>query len=131
MVEALRIALQGHRMIEKIGHIKNPLTIIAIFAGIAEISGTVVLPFIQERNQTYLLWFHILFPALLLVIFFAMLRFKPKALYAPSDYSNEENSIDANICIPPNQIQLRQMVDMLRKYLVDHPETRQLDMSTS
>lgn len=90
-----------------------------------------VLPFIQESNQSKYVWFLILFPAPLVVIFFAMLWFKPKALYAPSDYSNEENSIDANICIPPNQIQLRQMVDVLCKYLVDHPETRQLDMSTS
>jgi hypothetical protein len=30
-------------MVEKIGTIKNPLTIIAIFAGIAEISGTAIL----------------------------------------------------------------------------------------
>lgn len=38
-------------MTEKIGLIKNPLTVIAIFAGIAEVSGTVVLPFISANNQ--------------------------------------------------------------------------------
>ncbi|RLJ98821.1 hypothetical protein C8N27_2730 [Tenacibaculum discolor] len=38
-------------MTEKIGTIKNPLTIIAIFAGIAEVSGTLVLPFIVDENQ--------------------------------------------------------------------------------
>ena len=38
-------------MVEKIGHIKNPLTVIAIFAAIAEISGTTVLPFIESENQ--------------------------------------------------------------------------------
>ncbi len=44
-------------MIEKIGTIKNPLTSIAIFAAIAEISGTVVLPFIAEANQSTYVWF--------------------------------------------------------------------------
>jgi hypothetical protein len=38
-------------MVEKIGTIKNPLSIIAIFAAIAEVSGSVVLPFIAIQNQ--------------------------------------------------------------------------------
>lgn len=80
-------------MIGKIGHIKNPLTIIAIFAGIAEISGTVILPFIHESNQNKYVWFLMLFPAMLVTIFFITLWYKPKSLYAPSDYSNEENFV--------------------------------------
>lgn len=80
-------------MIEKIGHIKNPLTIIAIFAGIAEISGTIVLPFISEANQNKFIWFLMLFPALLVLIFFVTLWHKPRSLYAPSDYTNEDNFV--------------------------------------
>ncbi len=38
-------------MVEKIGHIKNPLTVIAIFAALAEVSGTVVLPFLDKETQ--------------------------------------------------------------------------------
>lgn len=37
--------------------------------------------------------------------------------------------VDANICIPPGEIRLGQMVDVLCKYLAYHPETRQLAMS--
>ena len=38
-------------MTEKINHVKNPLTIIAIFAGIAEVSGTIITPFIDKELQ--------------------------------------------------------------------------------
>lgn len=78
-------------MVEKIGHIKNPLTIIAIFAAIAEISGTVVLPFIATANQATYVWFLIVFPITLIVLFFLTLNFNHKVLYAPSDYQNEDN----------------------------------------
>ena len=44
-------------VVEKIGTVKNPLTIIAIFAGIAEVSGTVILPFISQENQGLYVWF--------------------------------------------------------------------------
>jgi len=78
-------------MIEKMGPIKNPLTIIAIFAAIAEISGTIVLPFIASANQFIYVWFLIIFPNLLIVLFFLTLNFNHKVLYAPSDYQNEDN----------------------------------------
>lgn len=78
-------------MVEKIGPIKNPLTIIAIFAAIAEISGTIVLPFIAAANQAIYVWFLIVFPILLIVLFFLTLNFNHKVLYAPSDYQNEDN----------------------------------------
>lgn len=78
-------------MIEKIGHIKNPLTVIAIFAAIAEISGTTVLPFIEPNNQSIYIWFLMFFPIFLVGIFFITLNFNHKVLYAPSDYKNEDH----------------------------------------
>lgn len=78
-------------MIEKIGHIKNPLTIIAIFAGIAEISGTLVLPLIQPASQELFVRFLMLFPPFLVALFFYVLWHKPHVLYAPSDYTDENN----------------------------------------
>ena len=78
-------------MVEKIGHIKNPLTVIAIFAAIAEISGTTVLPFIEPDNQGLYVWFLMLFPVFLVGVFFLTLNFNHKVLYAPSDYTNEDN----------------------------------------
>lgn len=80
-------------MIDKVNTIKNPLTIIAIFAGIAEISGTVVLPLIAQENQANFIWFLMVFPHLLIVLFFATLNWNHKVLYAPSDYKDEDNFI--------------------------------------
>src|ERR1051326_8937361 len=82
-------------MVEKIGTIRNPLTIIAIFAAIAEISGTMVLPFVAEANQGTYIWFLMIFPILLVVLFFATLNFNHRVLYAPSDFKNEDNFFKA------------------------------------
>lgn len=71
--------------------IRNPLTIIAVFAGIAEVSGTIVLPFVAPANQLTYIWFLMLFPFLLVFLFFGMLWFKHEVLYSPSDFKDEEN----------------------------------------
>jgi len=78
-------------MVEKIGTIKNPLTIIAMFAGLVEISATAGLGFISAENQSTYIWFLICFPTLLLILFFWTLNFNHRVLYAPSDYQNDEN----------------------------------------
>ena len=78
-------------MIENIKKVSNPLTIIAIFAGLAEIAGTVALPLILEINQSLFIWYVMGFPILLVIAFFITLNFNPKVLYSPSDYSNEDN----------------------------------------
>jgi len=78
-------------LIEKVGHIKNPLTVIAMFAAIAEISGTTVLPFIEAENQGIYIWFLMLFPFFLVGTFFLTLNLNHEVLYAPSDYKNEDN----------------------------------------
>lgn len=78
-------------MIEKFKAVSNPLTIIAIFAGIAEISGTMVLPHIAAEIQHTYVWFLILFPSLLVVLFFLTLNFNNRVLYAPSDFREDES----------------------------------------
>ncbi|WP_407559676.1 hypothetical protein [Vibrio parahaemolyticus] len=81
-------------MVEKITHVKNPLTVIAMFAGIAEISGTIVLPFIDVANQAIYIWFLMLFPVILISLFFITLNFNHRVLYAPSDYKNESHFLE-------------------------------------
>ncbi len=78
-------------MIENIKGVRNPLTIIAIFAGLAEISGTVVLPLISDQVQGTYVWFLMLFPLLLVLLFFLTLNFNAKVLYSPSDFRDEGN----------------------------------------
>jgi len=79
-----------------IGTIKNPLTIIAIFAGIVEVSSTTVLPFISEEVQKTYIWFLMAFPSLLVLSFFATLNWNNKALYAPSDFQSDDGYHRAN-----------------------------------
>ncbi|WP_165681930.1 hypothetical protein [Metapseudomonas otitidis] len=79
----------------KLGTVKNPLSVIAIFAGIAEISGTGVLPFIEKENQYLYIWFLMTFPFTLILLFFATLNWNHKKLYAPSDYSNDLYFLDS------------------------------------
>jgi hypothetical protein len=82
-------------MIEKVKAVNNPLTIIAIFAALAEIAGTVALKLVAEDLQGTFIWFVMLFPGLLVLLFFITLNFNPKVLYAPSDFKNEENFLNA------------------------------------
>jgi hypothetical protein len=76
---------------ENIGRVRNPLTIIAIFAGIAEVSGTAVLPFVNSDHQQVFIWFLIVLPTLLVILFFLTLNFNGSVLYAPSDFKDEGN----------------------------------------
>lgn len=71
--------------------VKNPLTVIAIFCGVAETSGAACLPFLAPEVQATYVWFLMLFPALVVVLFFSVLYLKHKVLYAPSDYKDERN----------------------------------------
>jgi len=81
-------------MNSKYGLVKNPLTVIAIFAGTAEVSGTAVLPFLQGTNQNLYVWFLMLFPLVVVILFFATLNWNPTVLYAPSDFQNEDNFVN-------------------------------------
>lgn len=81
-------------MESKLTSVKNPLTVIAIFAGIAEISGTAVLPHIASENQALYIWFLMLFPFALIALFFLTLNFNHRVLYAPSDFRDEDNFVN-------------------------------------
>ena len=78
----------------KVTTIKNPLTVIAIFAGTAEISGTAVLPLLDASSQATYLWFLLLFPFSLIALFFITLNWNHRVLYAPSDFQDEDNFIN-------------------------------------
>ncbi len=82
-------------MIEKIKAVNNPLTIIAIFAALAEIAGTTVLAVVDKEIQHIFVWFVMLFPSLLVGLFFFTLYSKARVLYAPSDFKDEKNFLIA------------------------------------
>ena len=76
-------------MVEKVRRISNPLTIIAIFAALAEINATISIGLVDKELQEIFLWFVILFPTLLVILFFITLIFFTEVIYAPSDYKDD------------------------------------------
>lgn len=80
-------------MVENIKKVSNPLTIIAIFAALAEVNGTVAIGLVSSNLQPTFIWFIILFPTLLIIFFFLTLNFNPKVIYAPSDFQDETNFV--------------------------------------
>jgi len=73
-------------MIKNQKKITNPITVIAIFATLSETSAAVSLPFLDNKEREIYIWFLIIFPFYLLLLFFATLNFNYRSLYAPSDF---------------------------------------------
>lgn len=73
--------------------VQNPLTIIAIFAGLAELAGTGVLIGLPLEIQRIFVWFVMGFPIGLVLSFFLVLVFKHEVLYAPSDFVDENHFV--------------------------------------
>ena len=76
--------------------ISNPLTIVAIFAGIAEAFATGALVMLPIEIQREFVYFVMMFPLIIVIAFFFILVTRPQVLYAPSDYSDENHFIMAN-----------------------------------
>jgi len=100
-------------VIERIRFIKNPLTIIAIFAGLAEIAGTTALALVDKELQAIFIWFVMGFPLVLVCLFFLTLNFNPSVLYAPSDFQDEQNFLR----ILANRRKLAEDVDIIDKQI--------------
>lgn len=73
--------------------ITNPMTLIAIFATLSETSAAVSLPFLDDQDREYYLWFLITFPFYLLLLFFITLNFNYRSLYSPSDFRKSKHFI--------------------------------------
>src|SRR2546422_9135520 len=78
-------------VIERIRAVSNPLTVIAIFAALAEVASTVAVAAVDPTVQRVFIWFVMGFPVLLVGLFFLTLNFNPRVLYAPSDFRDEAN----------------------------------------
>ncbi|MDT0594547.1 hypothetical protein [Glaciecola petra] len=90
---------------KNITFIKNPLTIIAFFAGLSESISIGVLPFLDKELAFYFIWFVMFFPPLIVLLFFYTLYTKHEVLYAPADYQNEDNFTKSYSKADPKEIQ--------------------------
>lgn len=82
-------------MTEQIKKINNPLTIIAIFAALAEINATIAIGLIEVDLQKFFIWFVMIFPTILVAAFFLTLNFNTKVIYSPSDYREDKTFLDS------------------------------------
>jgi hypothetical protein len=69
--------------------ISNPLTVIAIFSGLAEAFAAIALINLPNEIQQVFVYFVMAFPILLVISFFAVLNWNHTVLYAPSDFEDE------------------------------------------
>jgi len=121
--------------------ISNPLTIVGIFSGITEIAGTTVIAFLSPELQAIFIWFVMVFPILLVVLFFLTWNFNPEVLYSPSDYRDDEaflkmltkkykKDVENNIF----QIEAmlvdakKEIIDITSEALTDNSETSPIEM---
>lgn len=79
----------------KITSINNPLTMIAVFVGISEVSLCVTLIQLPQELQAQFIWFVMFFPLTLVAPFFVILWKKPAVLFAPSDYQKDSYYLDS------------------------------------
>jgi len=82
-------------VLDKIRRVENPLTIIGVFAGITEVAAAIALPCLSAEIQHTFVWFLIIFPFFLVLAFFLTLNFNPPVLYAPGDYRDDKNFLEA------------------------------------
>lgn len=76
--------------------VSNPLTIIAIFSGLAETLATVALIQLPPEMQKIFIYFVMAFPASIVLLFFYILYNKNTVLYAPSDYDDQKHYLEVN-----------------------------------
>ena len=83
---------------------QNPLGIIAIFAGLSEVAGTVMIPYLSIDLQAVFIWFVMTFPILIVGLFFLVLYQKPQNFYSPDYYKDEQNFVATILKISRTEI---------------------------
>ena len=122
-----------------------PLTIIAIFAGIAEASALATLPFLSEHSQALYTWFLVGFPFFLTALFFITLNFNYKSFYKPDARqaaarrakasreafverpveANEPPGLDAPFTVTLSGPAAQQMIESQISHLLAQPASRE------
>ena len=76
-------------------HVRNPLTLIGIFAGLAEVAAMAVLPALEGFVQKVFVWYVMFFPILLVGAFYYILYRRPQVFYAPRDWREERHYMES------------------------------------
>lgn len=73
-----------------VAKVKNPLTMVSVFAAISEVAMAYVITTLSDKLQEIFIWFVMGFPTVLVFIFFFILYRKPAVFFSPGDYRKEE-----------------------------------------
>ena len=73
----------------------NPLSVIALFAGLAEAFAAYALIKLPGGTQEIFVYFVMGFPILLVLLFFATLNWNYNALYAPGDFADQRMYLES------------------------------------
>lgn len=114
--------------------VNNPLTIIALFAALAEIAGTGVLLGLDNDLQRIFIWFVMFFPFALVATFFVTLNFNPTVLYAPSDFTKEENFVKiilGNLKIESQVSEIKELIAESKQEVLNNPEVAADELKVS
>jgi hypothetical protein len=72
-------------------HIKNPMTIIALFIGLTEVALAIVFQKLPNEFKLPVIWTLVCLPTLCLLGFFTVLYFRPHHLYGPRDFKHDDS----------------------------------------
>lgn len=76
--------------------VRNPLTVISLFVLLVEaIATTTLLQLPETRSVEVLIWFVVLFPTMIAMLFFGTLWFKHARLYSPMEFRSDEAFLKA------------------------------------
>ena len=84
-------------------HIKNPMTIIALFVGLTEVGFGVAFSKAPENLQSTFLYLMASLAFLYIIGFFLLLFFRPSHLYGPSDFRKDEAYLAASRSLGTSQ----------------------------
>ncbi|KKA09190.1 hypothetical protein VP02_05265 [Pseudomonas ogarae] len=110
--------------------ITNPMTLIAIFATLSETSAAISLPFLDDQDREYYLWFLISFPFYLLLLFFITLNFNYRSLYSPSDFRKNKHFIKTMDDSPCRRKRQLRRADDVKELLVIRLHRRRREPDT-
>lgn len=106
--------------------VRNPLSVIAMFVLLVEAIATITL--IEVRGEQSialpLVWFVVLFPTLIALLFFCTLWWRHQFLYSPMEYRSDESFLTAMTRL--NRVEARQEAAELNPHTTGERQSRQV-----
>ena len=106
--------------------VRNPLSVIAMFVLLVEAIATITLIQVNGNPSIALplVWFVVLFPTLVALLFFGTLWWRHEFLYSPMEFRSDESFLTAMRRL--NRVEARQEAAELNPHSTDEKQSRQV-----